>query len=693
MGLAADLAADVIYQQYLQQVNNLRNGLLGNGPVNGTNAGDNETKDYYNKVAVLGAAMTGLEVAQQTLMDKKTDNYYKGLEDYSKQWEVEMKPPDEVETGVTQFPVETPQPKIKAPDSVQEFIDKNNEVAPDVEKYFKANNVNTYDLTNLANNDTPSEPGQAVPGHSGEYGQTLSNSLKFVVPDGKGGSQTYFKSWVLPNGQPDPNTHSTPNEPMTEKINAMLEEKRRKTPGSYKFFIEKLHGKSVDGQFYKKGPIKEGLKRTDLPNRMVFPAYISKFNDSYATFWGDYKFVGRGEKVFAYEETTRTMQLEFYIMSDFSADVLVKAIDDYNALLKDPNASNSNSSLNATTPNLQSTYETPNIDSSTPSNKQATDLEIMKELQRIWPDWGTGTTPDPSLSGASRTGFVQGVYSGTPEMLWSRMTFLAQCCYAWYRKDGKMKEQPFVRVRIGDFFDVVAKIDSLNFTQDEFDMDLNPSVVGVVPMGTIVSMSLTIIHEDEPTSEYPRFYHRADFDTPDTLGYVPESLSENSDTLDSTLDKNKSNSPVAFLSRLSEQGREKLNFPKDIKAVQSSLANFGGSLKGLQGLSSNSLNLSNVEKVKELLSNAKRLADISEKLNVEKLKDVKPTFDLGELKKTIGSMSNSNISDVTSTTGNLSTKQNVITMNPDKVDYTKQAAGNKKLFPQFSQPNPNPPTV
>lgn len=693
MGLAADLAADVIYQQYLQQVNNLRNGLLGNGPVNGTNVGDNETKDYYNKVAVLGAAMTGLEIAQQTLMDKKTEKYYEGLEDYSKQWEVEMKPPDEVENSPTQFPVETSQPKIKAPDNVQEFIDKNNETAPDVEKYFKANNTNTFDLTNLANNDTPSSPGVDVPGHSGEYGQTLSNSLKFVVPDGKGGSQTYFKSWVLPNGQPDPNSHGTPNEPLTEKINAMLEEKRKKTPGSYKFFIEKLHGKSVDGKFYKKGPIKEGLKRTDLPNRMVFPAYISKFNDSYATSWGDYKFVGRGEKVFAYEETTRTMQLEFYIMSDFSADVLVKAIDDYNALLKDPSASSSNNSLNATTPNLQSTYETPNIDSSNPNNKQATDLEIMKELQRIWPDWGTGTTPDPSLSGSSRTGFVQGVYSGTPEMLWSRMTFLAQCCYAWYRKDGKMKEQPFVRVRIGDFFDVVAKIDSLNFTQDEFDMDLNPSVVGVVPMGTIVSMSLTIVHEDEPTSEYPRFYHRADFDTPDTLGYVPESLSENSDTLDSTLDKNKSNSPVAFLSRLSEQGREKLNFPKDIKAVQSSLANFGNSLKGLQGLQSNSLNLSNVEKVKELLSNAKRLADISEKLNIEKLKDVKPTFDLGESKKTIGSMSNSNINDVVSTTGNLSTKQNVTTMNPDKVDYTKQAADSKKLFPQFSKPNPQPPIV
>lgn len=736
---------DALFQKFQEEIVNLRNGLVGDAPTTSTSSPtDNATEAYYLKTKVLGAAFVGLETAQQkqsdkrideyytaadktgtdmvnlaksqaTVADASTNDYYTSLADYGKGLVDGSQPaaPEVVETGPTQFVVDTPQAAITQPDDVQVFIDTNNAAAPDVEKYFKDHNINEHKWNNRASNDTPSSPGQDVPGQDGTYGQAMSNSLKFTMPDGKGGTTTLFKSWALPNGQPDPSTHGTPNEPFTDKVNAMLEQKRRQSPGSYKFFIEKLHGKSVDGTPYKKGPIKAGLKRSDLPNRMIFPAYIQKFNDSYQLGWSDYKFIGRGEKVYVYEETTRTLQLEFYMMSDFSADLLVKAIDDYKALTTAPAATpTTGGNLNSTAPNLQNTADAPRpANGGDPSTSHASDLEIMQELQRVWPDWGTGTTPDPVLTRGTQTGFVQGQYSGTPEMLWARMTFLGQCCYAWYRKDGKMKEQPFVRVRIGDFFDVVAKIDNINFTQDEFDMDLNPSVVGCIPMGTMVSMTLTIIHEDEPTSEYSRFYHRADFDTPDSSNQVPDSIGEVSDNMDSTLDKNKSNSPIAAISRLSEQGRDKMSFPKDMKAVQSTLSNFKGALGGLQGFNSDSLSLAKAEKVKDLLTNAKRLTDISKKLDVEKLKDTAKTVNFDKVvtrpsggsdvvpASTAGlsdSMANSplgqNVPSGSAQLPNSGGKESVPTMKSGQPNYNNASSNAKKLFPQFGTPSVQPPT-
>lgn len=736
---------DALFQKYQEEVNNLRNGLLGNGPTTNLNSPqDLATELYYAKTKVLGAAFIGLETVQANKSDKETEQFYKnatslgntnvsaetvqvntGEENTKTYYDnlttygqalvdgSQVVPSENPETGATQFTVTTPQPAITQPEDVQAFIATNTAAAPDVEKYFRSHNTNAAQPRGGQHDGILPTPGEDVKTQDGSYGQAISNSLKFTLPDGKGGTKSYFKSWVLPNGQPDPSSHGTPNEPFTDKVDAMLEQKRRQSPGSYKFFIEKLHGKSIDGTFYKKGPIKPGLKRTDLPNRMIFPAYIQKFNDSYQLGWSDYKFIGRGEKVYVYEETTRTLQLEFYMMSDFSADLLVKAVDDYKALTTDASATPTRGgNLDSTAPNLQNSSDAPRpANTDDPSQSHANDLEIMQDLQRIWPDWGTGTTPDPSLTRGTRTGFVQGIYSGTPEMLWSRMTFLAQCCYAWYRKDGKMKEQPFVRVRIGDFFDVVAKIDNINFTQDEFDMDLNPSVVGNIPMGTMVTMSLTIIHEDEPTSEYPRFYHRADFDTPDTANQVPDSLSEVSDNMDSTLDKNKSNSPIAAISRLSEQGREKMSFPKDMKAVQGTLNNFKGSLGGLQGFNSSSLSLASLEKVKDLLSNAKRLTDISKKLDVEKLKDTKKSVEFDKIKERTGggsditpaatsglsdSMANSpltdNVQPGSSQLPDGGKPPSVTTMKPGMPDYNQSAGNAKKLFPQYGNPSIMPPT-
>jgi hypothetical protein len=668
MSFLDDAAKQLLYQD---QITNLRNGLLGNGPTNGHNKADLDSMKYFLEVKALAAVMVFAETKQAEKADKANTSYYQQLEDFNKNStiadevksqgvandttkkyyddllntgprlvdESQQVAPLDPEKGATQFVPANSAAKMQTPDNVQAIIDKNPDAEAKTKKFFTESNVNATPPSGAAGDGTLPIPGEAVKTQDGSYGQAMSNSLKFSVPDGNGGTRTYFKSWATKDNKPDPNTHGTPDEPYTDKLNAMLEEQRQGTPGSYKFFIEKLHGKSIDGKFYRKNEITPGMTRDQIPNRMVFPAYIMNFNDSYALSWADYKFIGRGEKVYIYEETTRSMALEFWMMSDFSADLLIKAIEDYQKLTTGDSQSNSNSKLDATTSSLSKTQNTPPgnlFDASgkahEPDKQPVEDSEKLKELQRIRPDWGEGTTPNSSYTRGDKTGFVQGQYSGTPEQFWARSTFLAQCCYAWYRKDGKLKEQPFVRIRIGDFFDVIAKIDSLDFTNEDFDMDLNSSVVGAIPMGVRVAMRLTIVHEDEATSEYPRFYHRKDFDGLNVNPYaLPENLQETSKNMDSTLDKNESKSPVASISGLTDYGKAQTEFPKDQKAVQESLKSFGGSLKDLQDSAGSLKDLKKGEKLKEALKNAKRLLDISKLFDVEKIKDVKKHIDVGDI--------------------------------------------------------------
>lgn len=635
------VGTDIAYQAYLEQINSLRNGLLGTGPVLGTNAGDAESALYYAKVKTLSATFVGVEEVHAKVAEARTEDYYKQIDDFNKGVKETsgLVPLDEIETSPTQFTPASPQPKIKVPDNVQkDVLDKAPDQAKKVQSYFENHNPNVAH-NSLAYNGFPAEPGEDVPGHNGDLGKQLANQLKFTVPDGKGGTLTYFKSWATKDNKPDQNTHGTPDNPYTDKLNAMLEEQRKMTPGSYKFFIEKLHGKTIDGKFYKKNEIKPGQTRDQIPNRMVFPAYIMNFNDGYAVNWADYKFIGRGEKAYVYEETTRSLTLDFWMMSDFSADLLVKAIEDYRKLLSTPTQATKDNKLDATKPGQGRTQNTPpgNITNPTgqvhePNKQPVEESEILKELQRIRPDWGEGTTPTSSYIRGDKTGFIQGQYSGTPEQFWARSTFLAQCCYAWYRKDGKMKEQPFVRVRIGDFFDVVAKIDSLDFTTEEFDMDLNPSVIGAIPMGVKVSMRLTIIHEDEPTSEYPRFYHRADYDSTNNNPYcLPENLQETSKNMDSVLDKNEVKSPVSSVSSLTNYGNLQTMFPNEAKAVLNTLKDFDTSLSKLTNAGNSFKDLAKGEKIKEVLKNALRVSNISKLVDISKIKDIKSSIDLGEL--------------------------------------------------------------
>lgn len=653
MSFISDLADDQI-QRYQQQITTLRGSLLGTATGNSLNKpADEASMKYFLQVGALRTQQLASQAVKQQISENQNKNYYAKIDEFNQQQN----------------------------DLILE---------PRKEKILKYSDDHLSNQTysdSLTGQDQLPIPGEDVIGHNGGLADNFNNNLAFATPDGKGNVKITYKSWINPDGTPNQNTYSTPDNPFTEKINAMLEEQRKQTPGSYKFFIEKLHGKSIDGSFFKKNLIVPGQTRADLPNRMVFPAYIINFNDSYAPSWADYKFIGRGEKVYVYEETTRTLSLEFYMMSDFSVDILANAITNYQNLTNKAATGKDNTKLDATSPSVSGNgQQTPPGNTLDPNgkaydiNKQpVTPDEILKEIRRLLPDWGNGTFPDNSFLRGEKTGFVSGQYSGTPEQIWARKTFLAQCCYAWYRKDGKMKEQPFIRVRIGDFLDVVAKVDSLDFTTEDFDMDLNPSVIGAQPMGVRVAMRMTIIHEDEPTSDYPHFYHRKDFDTnPNDNPYkAPDNLSETSLTLDSALDKNKNNSPVSFVSSLSSFGKSQVSFPTEIKGIQETLRAFGGSISNLQS-GGTLTDLMKGEKIKEALKNALRLQDIARLVELEKVKDIKKSvIQLGAIMKPKPKN--------TTSLGNTAISDNFKSAPVEKQINTPSIG--QSLFPQFKKQN------
>jgi len=296
-----------------------------------------------------------------------------------------------------------------------------------------------------------------------------------------------FKSWIKydKNNNPtfDENNTFSPQNTYSDIVNKVLQNSTRADyPGSYKFFIEQLHGRYSNGVPYKKNPIKS-TANSDIPveltNRMVFSAYIQNYNDSYSSSWNDYNFLGRGESSPIYQKTSRDLTLEFFILADYSANYMA-AMENLNLLLD-------------------------------------RDKLQLKTLLNQKYNWGLGQIQDPNVKDGQRTGIhVPGSYSDTPDTLWKKITFLAQCCYPYYRVDGKMKEQPFVRIRIADFYDVIATIESLSYDLNVFDdgvmIDFNPSTAGNIPLGMKVTMRCKIFHDAEPSSTFHGFYWRKEFD-------------------------------------------------------------------------------------------------------------------------------------------------------------------------------------
>lgn len=653
VGAAAEQAA-------LEQIRLLKNTLTGGAGL-ATDGSSSQpppaTLKYYAKLKALGLLYVGLESVIKVRADKKTDKYYK--ETVPKHAKASQQQPEPTPPGGSEYiPTRLlfDSTKIKDPEKVTSeypFANKNEKVAnPDPNEILRAGpgespyDKGTYTPTELSqkvekfyldNNDnagaklsTPSGqeitmpttmpvPGEEVAGHSGLIGESFANATEFTVTNGNGQTQKLVKSWILPNGKPNTATHGTLEQTYLDKVSNMLEGRNKTTVGSYRFFIEKLHGKSVDGSWNKKNPIKPGAEREDMPNRMVFPAYIVNFNDAYDVTWNPYDFHGRGESVYIYKGTARSLTLEFYMMSDFSSELLLNAIKEAEEIQESKGAG---SSLDGVREKLaKTTIATPNQ-----SSKNVTDNERLEQMasKTIMGDWGNGTGGITTYVKGDKTGFIEGQYSGTPEMLWHRMTFLAQCCYGWYRNDGKLKEQPFIRVRIGDFFDCIAKINSMQHSTDEFDMDLNPSTtVGALPMGIKVSMNMTIVHEDEPSSTYNKFYHRLDRDD-NGEDHTPIGSKETSSTMDSVLDVNVAKSPASFNSTVSNAGQDKMKFPKESKIGLQEALKFNKSLGALDKSKTNLKDFAKREKLKEVFQNAKNLLSLKSKTDSEKVTNSQP---------------------------------------------------------------------
>ena len=638
---------DAITQSALNQVNEVINSLTGVGyGLTTTTPADIKTMEYYLKVKALGLVFVGVETVEDNIAEKKIIDYYDP-----------PTLPDPENVGYDTFDeTNTPQKQADALAAYQlkpKAISNSDHRPIDAFDTQEAKNLKEFNKTNNPEiNPTLKSLGldgeynfpvsdRDVPTQDPSIGKALMNAETYTIVSGAS-KEVFHRGWLQADGTIDKNTYSTPDDPMEEKIKNMLEETRNLTPGSYRFFIEKLHGVSSTG-FNKKGPIKEKLTRNDLPNRMVFPAYVSAFNDSYDVEWSDYNFYGRGEKVWVYRNTQRELTIEFYIISDYSSELLLTAIANTQNLISSVSTNASEvgklgsqniNDLKNTSFNQESIMNTSTeLKGNTSAVKQIVSNETkLTEIRRLLPDWGTGLTPIPSMVNGEYTGFVPGQYSGTPEMLWTRLTFLAQCAYPWYRNDGKMKEQPFIRIRIGDFIDAVAKINRLSLDEyEELGMDLNPSTIGAIPMGVKVTLNMTIVHEDEPTSQYSRFYHRLDFDGKDPH-YVPDSMSSTSQSGDTTIDNKTSNQDGSTGSTGKKSQPYSSDFPSPLQKDYESQSNNSNNNdvssvanafnKDISGLNSTGLSLNDATKKDQLnsaLVNAQKINYITSLQNAMKL--------------------------------------------------------------------------
>lgn len=360
---------------------------------------------------------------------------------------------------------------------------------------------------------------------SDQISNTMNNQTTFDTGDG----QQMFKGWAVQDDKgnwiPDPIrtfTQKTPFSDIIGKIILSEFKNNKQPPGTVKFFIEKLHGRYSDGTPYKKNDIKSQLSvvgTTNLSNRMVFAAYIDNFNDSYSSSWNNYNFIGRGEEVPIYKSTKRNMTLTFSIIADYSLDLLAA---------------------------MEKVY--------TEFGFKPIHEERIQQILDQKQDWGFGYIGIPSMADGKRYGgHIPGMYSDTTETMWSKLTFLAQCMYPYYRQDGKMKEQPIVRIRIADFFDIIGYIENYQLDLSEFEnmIDLNPSAIGNIPFAAKITLSVSIIHDNEPNSTFYGFYNRKEFDNGTMDPVTGEGITI--DPKGTTAQGLKKNSPTSFDSSLTQQ--------------------------------------------------------------------------------------------------------------------------------------------
>ncbi len=349
--------------------------------------------------------------------------------------------------------------------------------------------------------------------------------------------------------------------------------KGNSVPGSYKFFIEKLHGRNSVTYPYKKNSINNQVEWNgdiNMFNRKVFAAFIDNFSDDFSPKFTTYDFIGRSEGVPVYSNTSRRFTLEFTILSDYATQTILAA-------------SKLNEKLNSI------------------------DLDIDEKVRRVLKEpfvhFGQGY-----LHNTDRASLFD-----TPETTWQKISFLAQCCYPHYRADGKMKEQPMVRIRIGDFYDIICYFTSLQFQMNTFDgpmMDLNNSSndLGEQPMGFKILLTAEVIHDYEPSSDFYGFFHKKKFDSNPDLRINGSGMNLKTDSFRETTTKN---SPLSFVSAL--KNLKDLNFSSlNFESLENNIGKLNDAFNNFKGL--NLFEKARNKKLKEIIESKKEIDKELEKI-------------------------------------------------------------------------------
>lgn len=666
-----------------------------NSAVRNINYNDTTTLAYYAKLMVYSQILIGGIKARQEQYNKQVEDYYTKqkrdlkilLAESREKLGVEYS--DETDKNGNPIIIIDHGPPLELLD----YFETTKEARDRQEELIKWNNIKKDNKPFIGNKRTHDFPkvGEPITAHTVDQSiadrvvwETYGPSELALSTDQKDYTYSYnnndslssepgveklYKAWFV-NGKPW--GHKIPSQPFLQQENDRLREVDKAAKGSFKFFIEKLHGRGSKGP-YKAGVIKSNGTFDQFPNRMVFPAYILRINDSFATNSEEYEFSGRSEKVYAYKNTTRTINLEFIVLADFSAELLALGTQAQEEAAKNGflgqagdngntesfNANNNVSGTNNFFPQLQSLI--------TGKSSSLSDGEKLKEYVPL--DWGDGSNSLYRYTDSGeRVGFIPGEMSGTPEMLWERANFITQCCYPWYRNDGKLKEAPFIRLRITDFHDVICKVDSFNLDYEDFEIDLNPSTLGNIPLGIKVTLGLTVIHSEEPSSDYFKFFHRKDFDAlPSNSKSNSNTRKENSKSGDEFLDEVKINSPLTFKTPDLLSGGNGIGVPNWVNEYTNSLNEFSNNLSSLSTLNN----------VGSLLTKQKAIDFSSKKMLEKALKAAKKLTDLRSLKEAYDYFKADDLSNLPN---NVATSINNSNKKPNDVENVLNRLNKSKLI-------------
>lgn len=561
---------------------------------------------------------------------------------------------------------------VKNAEIYQEIVETNNLVPASAEKQgqLKSNNQFPYiGLSKLKDSENP----ESLINLNKTLTEKINENTDVYVLTGfqtkenvNKQAERIFKSWIKfdksGNALEDENNTFTPSAPFSSKVDAIVKnmeaDRQAETfTGSYKFFIEKLHGRNSKGP-YKKNKIKSTKGQPipeELSNRMVFAAYIDNFYDDYSVSWSEYNFIGRGEGVPVYKSTKRSLTLAFDIISDHSTEYML-ALEE-----------------------LQNK-----------TNKKELNLseELLKQILNKTTDWGMGYqggVVSHTANGDRISNHIPGLISDTPEGLWTKMTFLAQCVYPYYRTDGKMKEQPFIRLRIADFFDVTGVIESISFELNELEgvqIDLNPSSLGNIPLFVKVNIKMTIYHDYEPSSNFYGFYHRKEFDKNEIDKVTGKNLKKgpNPSKPKNTL----KNSPTSFMPMDIKENL--LSLPEGFEDYYDSLKeNLKSFKKNFQQIQSNGLKLKDTlfkEKLKSSIEDYNKVQAVAKQIQALRGEDALVNEEVGTSNKNQkkGVFSKENLNKINNTTKRLKDNlvdlygdaQAIITDTADKIRRTNE---------------------